>query len=224
MYCRRRHGRWPGLGNPAEAGDSALHRFPQRARVTQPALPPLHPARPAAAGFVDVTARLSLLMAGLSIAWSLFQLLLVALFGRLDPLGWLQQQGLPVPSAMQWAARHALSLTLLMLLLSVALLAVSWGLLRRHEWGRIGFIVFLVVVAVANFATLPLVDGMFAAMQSILPPGFQDSPDGQEALAQIQASRWTALLSAGATALAFAGLHGWLVLRLCRDDVRALFR
>jgi len=213
-----------GLGKSGRSGDSALHRLPQRARVIQPAPPPLHPARPSAASFVDVTARLSLLMAGLSIAWSLFQLLLVAVLGRLDPVGWLQQQGLPVPAAMQWAARHALSLTVLMLLLSVALLAVSWALLRRHEWGRIGFIVFLVVVALANFAMLPLVDGMFAAMQSILPAGFLDSPDGREALAQMQASRWTALISAGVTALAFAGLHGWLVIRLCHDEVRALFR
>ena len=43
-------------------------------------------------------------------------------------------------------------------------------------------------------------------------------------MAQMQASRWTALISAGVTALAFAGLHAWLVVRLCRDEVRALFR
>lgn len=193
-------------------------------RVIQPELPPLRSTRSPAAAFVDVTARLSLLMAGLSIAWSLFQLLLVAVLGRLDPMGWLQQQGLPVPTAMQWAARHALSLTLLMLLSSVALLVVSWAFLRHREWGRIGFIVFLVVVALANFAMLPLVDGMFAAMQTLLPSGFQDSPDSREVLAQMQASRWTALIGAGATALAFAGLHGWLVVKLCRDEVRALFR
>ncbi len=192
--------------------------------MIQPELPPSRSTRSPAAAFIDVTARLSLLMAGLSIAWSLFQLLLVAVLGRLDVVGWLQQQALPVPPAMQWAARHALSLTLLMLLLSVALLAVSWALLRRREWGRIGFIVFLVLVAVANFAMLPLVDGMFDAMQSILPAGFLDSPEGGKALAQMRASRWTALLSIGATALAFAGLHGWLVLKLCRDEVRALFR
>ena len=71
---------------------------------------------------------------------------------------------------------------------------------------------------------LPLVDGMFTAMQAILPPGFHDSPDGRHAMAQMQASRWTALISAGVTALAFAGLHAWLVVRLCRDEVRALFR
>ena len=193
-------------------------------RVIQPELPPLRSTRSPAAAFVDVTARLSLLMAGLSIAWSLFQLLLVVLLDRLDPLDWLQRQGLPVPAALQWAAQHALSLTVLMLLLCVALLAVSWAMLRRYEWGRIGFIVFLVGVALANFAMLPLVDGMFTAMQAIMPPGFHDSPDGRHAMAQMQASRWTALISAGVTALAFAGLHAWLVVKLCRDEVRALFR
>ena len=197
---------------------------PPAHRVIQPVPPPLRPASASAAGFIDVTARLSLAMAVLSIAWSLFQLLLVVLLDRLDPLDWLQRQGLPVPAALQWAAQHALSLTVLMLLLCVALLAVSWAMLRRYEWGRIGFIVFLVGVALANFAMLPLVDGMFTAMQAIMPPGFHDSPDGRHAMAQMQASRWTALISAGVTALAFAGLHAWLVVRLCRDEVRALFR
>ena len=197
---------------------------PPAHRVIQPVPPPLRPASASAAGFIDVTARLSLAMAVLSIAWSLFQLLLVVLLDRLDPLDWLQRQGLPVPAALQWAAQHALSLTVLMLLLCMALLAVSWAMLRRYEWGRIGFIVFLVGVALANFAMLPLVDGMFTAMQAILPPGFHDSPDGRHAMAQMLASRWTALISAGVTALAFAGLHAWLVVRLCRDEVRALFR
>ncbi len=197
---------------------------PPAHRVIQPVPPPLRPASASAAGFIDVTARLSLAMAVLSIAWSLFQLLLVVLLDRLDPLDWLQRQGLPVPAALQWAAQHALSLTVLMLLLCVALLAVSWAMLRRYEWGRIGFIVFLVGVALANFAMLPLVDGMFTAMQAIMPPGFHDSPDGRHAMAQMQASRWTALISAGVTALAFAGLHAWLVVKLCRDEVRALFR
>ena len=197
---------------------------PPAHRVIQPVPPPLRPASASAAGFIDVTARLSLAMAVLSIAWSLFQLLLVVLLDRLDPLDWLQRQGLPVPAALQWAAQHALSLTVLLLLLCVALLAVSWAMLRRYEWGRIGFIVFLVGVALANFAMLPLVDGMFTAMQAIMPPGFHDSPDGRHAMAQMQASRWTALISAGVTALAFAGLHAWLVVKLCRDEVRALFR
>lgn len=192
--------------------------------MIQPVPPPLRPASASAAGFIDVTARLSLAMAVLSIAWSLFQLLLVVLLDRLDPLDWLQRQGLPVPAALQWTAQHARSLTVLMLLLCVALLAVSWAMLRRYEWGRIGFIVFLVGVALANFAMLPLVDGMFTAMQAIMPPGFHDSPDGRHAMAQMQASRWTALISAGVTALAFAGLHAWLVVKLCRDEVRALFR
>ncbi|MCL7714694.1 hypothetical protein [Stenotrophomonas mori] len=181
------------------------------------------PARSPAEAFVDVTAKLSLLMAGLSVAWSLLQLLVVAALGRLDPVAWLQRQGLPVPAAVQWMAGHALALSLLLVLLSVALLLVSWALLRRRGWGRTGFIVFLVVVAAGNFALLPLIDSLFSAMHAFLPADFLASPDGREALAQFQASRWTALLSAGATAVAFAALHAWLVARLCRADVRALF-
>ncbi|KRG87523.1 hypothetical protein ABB34_04545 [Stenotrophomonas daejeonensis] len=185
---------------------------------------PLPPPRSAAAAFVDVTAKLSLLMAGLSVLWCLLQLLLATLLDQFDPVGWLQRQYLPVPPALEWALHHALSLSLAMLLLALAFAAVSWALLRHRGWGRRGFIVFLVAVAVANFAMLPLLDGMFDAMQAMLPADFLATAQGREAMLQMRSGRWVALASAGITALAFAALHGWLVLRLCRPDVRALFR
>ena len=116
-----------------------------------------------------------------------------------------------LPAALVWAARHATTLTLLMLLASLALLAVSCALLKHYEWGRIGFIVFLIVVALANFALLPLVDGMFDAMQAIVPADFLSSPEARDMRIQLQASRWVSLLTVVGTALVFAALHGWLV-------------
>lgn len=189
-----------------------------------PELPSARIPRDAATGFIDVTAKLSLLMAALSIAWSLLQLLIVGLLQRLDIAGWLQQQDVPVPAAIQWAAQHMLSLTLLLLLASLAFLAVSWGLLKRREWGRIGFIVFLLLVALANFAFLPLIQDVFNGMYRLVPAEFLDSPQGQEMHAQLRFSQWTALLTAGVTAVAFAVLHGWLVIKLQRVDVRRQFR
>ena len=114
--------------------------------------------------------------------------------------------------------------TMLMLLLSLAFLAVSWALLKHREWGRIGFIVFLVVVALANFAMLPLVNDLFDAMHAILPADFMASPQARDMRIQLQASRWVSLLTAGGTALVFAVLHGWMVIKLCRRDVQTLFR
>jgi ABC-type uncharacterized transport system permease subunit len=192
--------------------------------VNLPELPSARTPRDAATGFIDVTAKLSLLMAALSIAWSLLQLLIVGLLQRLDIAGWLQQQDVPVPATIQWAAQHMLSLTLLLLLASLAFLAVSWGLLKRREWGRIGFIVFLVLVALANFAFLPLIQDMFNGMYQIVPAELLDSPQGREMRAQLRFSQWTALLTAGITALAFAVLHGWLVIKLQHVDVRRQFR
>lgn len=189
-----------------------------------PELPSTATPRDAATSFIDVTAKLSLLMAALSVAWSLFQLLVVGLLGRFDLLGWMQQQDLPVPAAMQWAAQHLLTLSLLLLLASLAFAAVSWGLLKRREWGRIGFIVFLVLIAVANFASLPLIQQLFDGMYAIMPVEFLDSPQGRDMRVQVQVSRWTALLTSSVTALAFAVLHGWLVIKLQRPDVRKQFR
>ena len=189
--------------------------------MTPPQLPP---PPSAAASFIAVTAKLSLVMSVLAIVWSLLQVLVVALIGRLDILGAMQNEGLPVTPGMLWLGEHALSLSVLGLLLSFAFLAVSWALLKHREWGRIGFIVFLVLLAVANFAFLPLIHGMFEGMQAMVPAEFLNSPQGLEMRVQLRVGLWTSLITGGAAALAVAGLHGWLVIKLRRPDVRNLFR
>ncbi len=162
-------------------------------------------------------------MAAMAIIWSLLQLLLVALMGRLNITEVMQNEGLPLTPGMLWLADHAFSLSVLGLLLSIAFLAVSWALLKQREWGRIGFIVFLVLVAVANFAFLPLIHGMFEAMQAMVPADFLNSPEGLEMRVQLRVGLWTSLITGIAAALALAGLHGWLVIKLSRPDVRSLF-
>lgn len=163
-------------------------------------------------------------MAAMAIIWSLLQLLLVALMGRLNITEVMQNEGLPLTPGMLWLADHAFSLSVLGLLLSIAFLAVSWALLKQREWGRIGFIVFLVLVAVANFAFLPLIHGMFESMQAMVPADYLNSPQGLEMRVQLRVGLWTSLITGGVTALALAVLHAWLVIKLRRPDVRALFR
>ncbi len=184
--------------------------------MTQPVLPPLSPAPATSTSFIDVTAKLSLLLGVLSVLWSVFQLLLAALLRRFDLSAWMQQQEIPFPAALHWAAQHALSLSFLLLGTSLAFVAVSWGLLRRREWGRTGFIVFLVLVALANFAFLPLIQELFNGLYTIVPAEFLDSP-------QLRFSQWSALLTAGISAVAFAILHGWLVVKLRRPEIRRQF-
>ena len=192
--------------------------------MNSPQLPPIPAAPSAAASFIAVTAKLSLLMSAVAIVWSLLQLLVVALMGRLDIIAAMQSEGLPVPAGVIWLGKHALSLSVLGLLLSIAFLAVSWALLKHREWGRIGFIVFLVLVALANFAFLPLIHGMFESMQAMVPADFLNSPQGLEMRVQLRVGLWTSLITGGVTALALAVLHAWLVIKLRRPDVRALFR
>src|SRR5690606_34010878 len=135
----------------------------------------------------------------------------------------MQDQGLPLPEAFQWFGRHALSLTALMLGVSVAFLAVSWAMFKRREWGRRGFIGFLVLVALLNFAGLPFIHSVFENMRSMFPTEFLQSTEGMELRAQLNSGLWISLFSGAITAIAFAALHGWLVIKLQRPDVRALF-
>ncbi|MGH8053732.1 MAG: hypothetical protein ACREP4_07415 [Stenotrophomonas sp.] len=188
-----------------------------------PELPAATTPRSSAETFVDVTAKLSLVMAALAIAWSLFQLVMVAVLERLDLLDFMQSQGLPVPEAFRFIDQHALSLSALMLVVSAAFLAVSWGLFKRREWGRIGFIVFLVLVALLNFASLPLIHSLFASMQAMFPAEFLQSAEGAAFRTQLDTGRWLSLISSAVAAFAFAALHGWLVIKLQRPDVRARF-
>ncbi|MGV8960224.1 MAG: hypothetical protein ACOH1V_07530 [Stenotrophomonas sp.] len=177
-----------------------------------------------AGSFIDVTARLALVMAVLSVVYSVIQLGVIGLLGRAGVADWLQAKHLPLPTGMLWLVQHAGTLGGLMLLASLAFLAVSWGLLARREWARTGFIIFLLLTALANFACLPLIQTLFNGLPQMFPTGMLDSPQGRELLLQLQISRWTCLGIGAATAVAFAGLHGWLALKLGKPDVRAQFR
>lgn len=173
--------------------------------------------------FVDTTAKLSLLMAGLAILWCLCQWLAVVLLGQFDIVGWMRSEQLPVPAVFFWLDRNAAILTVLMLLLSIGYFVVSWGLLKHREWGRLGFVVCLVIIALANVAVVPLLDAVIVGLQTVIPAELLHSDEGRELRVQLLVARWTSGLLAGATALGLAALHAWLIFRLYRTDVRSLF-
>ncbi|MGE8279165.1 MAG: hypothetical protein ACN6O2_01915 [Stenotrophomonas sp.] len=174
--------------------------------------------------FVDTTAKLSLLMAVLAILWCLCQWLVVVVLGQLDIVGWMQGEGLAVPAVFFWLSRHAGALSLLMLMLSIGLFAVSWGLLKHREWGRTGFVAFLVLIAVANFALIPLVDAVMLGLQTVIPAEVLQSEEGRDLRVQLLVSRWSMLLLTVGSSLVMAALHGWLIIKLYRPQVRSLFR
>jgi cytochrome bd-type quinol oxidase subunit 1 len=127
-----------------------------------------------------------------------------------------------MPASLRWFGRHAVAVNVAMLVLSVVGAAASWGLLRRSRWALWTFIVLLVVTAVLNFASAWVVDEVFRQLIEHLPPNV-DAADAGQLHKQLVMQRvfYTGMMIV--TSLAFAGLHGWLVVRLLRPDARRLF-
>lgn len=174
------------------------------------------------AGFVTVMAKVSLLVGGVGLAWALVQAVAALLVS--DAMVATIGEQPEVPPAVAWALEHRLTLSLLMLLLSAVFMAAAWGLLRRMEWARWVFIVYLVVGAVLNFAGLAAIGHVFDTLQAMFPADMLQTREGMEFTAQMQASRYISYFSGLVGAVAFAALHGWIVWKLCTDPTRGEFR
>ena len=180
------------------------------------------PPLPATTAFVTLLGRISIVLAVLGLLWSLVQVLFVLMLPAELMVQMEAQPGMPALLAAAMQYRSALALA--MLALSLGLLVVSWGLLRRREWGRLGFIAALVLGAVVNFAALLLVGPFFDSLQDLFPPGMADPASGWQIDAQLRMTRNLVMASGLIGALAIAGVHGWLVWKLCTAQVRAEFR
>lgn len=180
----------------------------------------VHPAPPRSR-FVTVLAQVSLLV---GITWLVLALALLPLAAVAGDVLSTRLAGLPaLPPGLSWIAGHGMLLAVACVLAAAAFLASSWGLLRRREWGRLGFIAFLLGVAALNFAGLPLVGQLFDALRTSLPPGLLEGPDGQALAAELEDLRRLSLASTLASAVLFAGLHAWLAWKLCTPAIRAEF-
>lgn len=181
---------------------------------------PTPPPLPAS-GFITALGRLSVLLAALGVAWALVQTVLALLLPDAAVARLAAQPEVPAAVVRVLEHRHLLSLATL--LLSGLFLAVAWGVLKRQEWARLGFIVLLVVGALANFAGLALIGPMFDGIEGMFPAELLDTPDGRQFTSQMQMNRYVSFGSALLGALAFAALHGWVVWKLCTAAVRAEF-
>lgn len=189
-----------------------------------PNLPPPIPdhARPGNS-FVTVLAWISIVLALFGLIYGLVQtvmgLVLPADFylRMLNPYG-----GEPptLPPLMHWIYTNTLLMGLSMLVLSAIFLWVSWGVLKRREWGRKGFIAVLVIGTLWQFAcifALPqFIEGMLAIQGGALPQGQSLPPE-------FEGFMTAAMLMGGLVALVFAGLHVWIIWKLCTSTVRAEF-
>lgn len=144
---------------------------------------------------------------------------------REAPLEWLSP-------AIRWLGQHMVATCLWMLGICVAGVAATWGMLYRQTWALWLFIVVLVVTALLNFVGAWLVDDAFAHVITHLGVHFNDTDlaphfndlDLRQLQHELLMQRVVYTGMSVLTALTFAGLHGWLVVRLLRADVQAYFR
>lgn len=169
---------------------------------------------------VTVAAKISIVLGIVGTLYGVCQAALITLvMGR----GWLQQvltrvHGEEMPPAATWLLTHLPAIGWALAAGSGAFLLVAFGLLKRREWARWGFIAFMVLGALWNFAGVWLTVHVFDWLQTM--PLFADLPEMQAELAQM---RWVSLATSLVTATAFAALHGWIVWKLSTPAIRAEF-
>lgn len=187
-------------------------------------LPPPIPESPRPSNsFVTVLAWISIALALLGLVYGLLQAVMGLVMPPdyylrlLNPYGGEPPQ---LPPLMQWIYTHTLLMGLLMTVLSAIFLWVSWGVLKRKEWGRKGFIAILALGALWQFACVLAIpqftEGMLAIQAGALPQGQAMPPE-------FEAVMTAAMLMGGLVAVVFAGLHGWIIWKLCTPAVRAEF-
>jgi hypothetical protein len=179
-----------------------------------------HAATPRPSQFVTVMAKISIVLGIAGTAYGLLQAVVIAvLFGSESLQGAFAEipaEGLP--SVADWLLAHLPAMGWGCVLISIAFLAASVGLLKRYEWGRLLFIVFMVVGAAANFLGVWMLVVVFDWLQS-LPISAESAPLRAE-LAQL---RITSLAMTAGSAIVFAALHGWIVYQLCTRAIRSEF-
>lgn len=176
------------------------------------------PAAPSA--FVTVTAKVSLAIGVAATAYALLQVAVAVLLLGPDD-GAQVVASLPaatLPAAAAWMLTHLRGIAWGFLLTSAAFTAASWGLLRRRAWGWWGFVAFMVLGALLNFAGIALLQHVFDWAGAL--PANPDTAALQDTLAAL---RVVSLALMWVTALLFAVLHGLVVWQLCRPAVRAEF-
>jgi len=193
-------------------------------------LPPEAPPSPSRStrsgpqGFVTVLAWITIVLGILGVAYGLLQLLVAALvpadayLQMLDPLGTGQ---VDVPPLLRWVLTHNGLIGTIEAIASLLLTGLGFGVLRRREWARLGFIWYLVLATVMTFGGIWLVpatlDASLASQAALLSPDGSVPPE----LAPI---RTLALVFSVIVAVVFSVLHGAIIWKLSTGPVRAQFQ
>ncbi len=178
-----------------------------------------NPPPQALSSFVTVMACLSIALGVLGVVSGVIQ---GAMLLSLDPGALMRQQfaalGATLPPQLLWLFDHLGLLNLLSLLSSVFVTVVSWGLLKRQEWGRLGFIACLLLGAVAGF--------FFAAWfgQAMTCVNAQAGADLAATDPTLQAMQSAMKAVMVVSAVLIAAVHAGIIWKLCTPAIRAEFQ
>ena len=171
-----------------------------------------------ASTFVTMMAYISLALGALGVVSSALQALMLV---SVQPGELMRQQfeagGMALPPAMLEVFDHLGLLNLLSLLFSAAFTAASWGLLKRREWGRLGFIACLVLGAILGFATMFWMMQLMAWMNGLM------GADLAAADPMFQGMQSAMKIMMAVAAVLVAALHGAIIWKLCTPAIRAEF-
>jgi hypothetical protein len=178
-------------------------------------------ATPPRSPVVTAMAMISIVLGIACTAYGVLQAVMVSVLVRNEPLkgALVELKAVDLPAFAEWLLSHLPAASWSFTLLSGAFLASSVGLLKRREWGRQTFIVFMVVGAAVNFLGVWLLMAVFDWVESL--PMAAESLAMQAELARL---RVVSLATMTGSAVVFAALHAGIVYQLCTSAVRAEFR
>ncbi len=182
-------------------------------------LPPASPA----SQLNRVCAWLLLGLSVLTALWSVGQLGAALAMDHYGAQQWLASHGLMTSGLLGWVVAHASALSALQLLSCLPCIAIAVGMLRGNNWARLGFIALLLLTAVLNLATLPLLDRLLMDLLTPMLAQIADSGDASELITELRDARIMLWVSSGLPLLALSAIHVWLARRFVRADIRALF-
>lgn len=190
--------------------------------MSSPSLPPALPtARPASrSAFVNILAWLSLALGLFGMLSGLLQAVIFASMDMSNQLVAILLQGdtrALMPPQILWWIEHMQLVNGLSALSSLVMAVVSWGLWRRYEWGRIGFIALLLLGAAFGVAMTVYMAGI---LDWLLTQTAGD-PAAAEAGVSQMLSMTKAMMYAGSLVIAL--LHAGIAWKLHTPEIRAEF-
>lgn len=170
--------------------------------------------------FVTVFAWIFIFITGFATFISVLQNVMVTFFFPIDEMQSSMHSANGhenLPAFAQFMSAHMRLFFAAFFVLSVAMFVSSIALLKRKNWARIAFVVFLGLGIAWNIGGLFLQNSLISSMPQVpsnAPPEFQ---------AHFESMATVVLVASSLFAIAFSALFAWLIKRLISKTIRAEF-